>query len=135
MKSSVADHVFYRGEKLQVEFYFTDRGKMPAKEFLDDIPNPKVKGKLMAYAKMIADKGILYDENKYRMVERKERIYEFKIMAYRFFNIFSVGGRLIITNGYMKKSRKANRRELECAARIKKDYLNRIEKGIYYEKT
>lgn len=134
MRPAVEEYVFYRGKKLQVEFYFTDEGRMPAKEFLDKIPDPKIKAKLMTYAKLIAEVGALYDENKYRMVERKQRIYEFKPMAYRFFNIFFIGGKLIITNGYMKKSRKTSRQELDYAIRIKNDYLHRVKRGIYYEK-
>jgi len=29
------DYVFYQGEKFQVEFYYTEKGDLPAKEYLD----------------------------------------------------------------------------------------------------
>jgi hypothetical protein len=29
------DYIFYQGEKFQVEFYFTETGEIPAKEYLE----------------------------------------------------------------------------------------------------
>lgn len=134
MRPAVEEYVFYRGKKLQVEFYFTAEGRMPAKELLEGITEQKVSVKLTAFAKSIADEGILYDEKKFRIVERKRKIYEFKPLSYRFFNFFSSEGALIITNGYMKKSKKVDRQELSRAIRLKNDYLERVERDIYYEK-
>lgn len=134
MRPTVEEYVFYRGEKLQVEFYFTDEGKMPAKEFLEGIPGTKVVAKLMGYVKSIVEQGALYDERKFRLVGKKQKIYEFKPTAFRFFGFFSAGGKLIITNGYMKKSQKVKNDELERAIRCKNDYFYRLERGMYYEK-
>ena len=41
---------------------------------------------------------------------------------------------MIITNAYMKKSQKVNKRDLEKARNMKKAYGDRIKGGIYYEK-
>lgn len=134
MRPAVEEYIFYRGKKLRVEFYFTDEGRMPAKELLERIAEQKVTFKLAASVTWLADAGILYDERRYRIVERKHRIYEFKTAAYRFFNFFSSSGKLIIINGYMKKSKKIDKKELSRAVKLKKDYLERVEKGAYYEK-
>src|SRR3990167_1495021 len=109
MRSLAGEYVFYRGKKLQVEFYFTLEGKIPAKELLESIPEPKVIAKLMGYVKVMAEVGALYNEKKFRIVGKKQRIYEFKPTAFRFFSFFSGDGKLIITNGYMKKSKKVRR--------------------------
>jgi hypothetical protein len=29
------EYIFYRGDRYQVEFYFTQKGEMPAKEYID----------------------------------------------------------------------------------------------------
>lgn len=107
---------------------------MPAKEFLESIRSQNVVVKLAAFVKLIADKGILYDEQKFKIVDKKDRIYEFKPVGYRFFNFFYTGGKIIITNGYAKKSQKVDKKELRRAINLKKDYVQRTTGGKYYGK-
>ena len=128
------NYIFYQGEKFQVEFYFTETGTIPAKEYLENA-NLNVKTKLAALVKYIAEHGKLYDITKFRSVDPKEKIYEFKPVGHRFFNFFYEGGKIIITNAYMKKSQKLSRKDLEKAKMIKKDYINRVKGGTYYEKS
>ena len=125
-------YVFYRGKRLQVEFYYDLKGGLPAKEYLERL-SIKVKAKLAAFVKLIADEGRLYDEKKFRLASREEKIYEFKPLGHRFFNFFYSGGRLIITNGYLKKTQKVEKKELRKAVRMKKDYEYRVNTGSYYE--
>lgn len=132
MGPKTEEYIFYQGGKFQVEFYFNEKGEMPAKEFLEGISSEKVVVKLAAFVKLIADEGMLYDEQKFRIVDRKEKIYEFKPGGYRFFNFFYTGGKIIITNGYAKKSQKVDRKALKQAIRLKKDYIQRIAGGEYY---
>jgi len=127
------EYIFYQGERFQVEFYFTHAGKMPAKECLDTA-NLEVKVKLAALVKYISEQGRIYDITKYRLVDSKEKIYEFKPLQYRFFNFFYDGRKIIITNGYVKKSQKVSKKDLERASNIKKDYIFRLKGGSYYEK-
>jgi len=128
------DYIFYLGERFQVEFYFTDIGEMPAKEYLENTPLD-VKIKLAALVKYIAEHGKLFDITKFRQVDPKEKIFEFKPLGHRFFNFFYEGGKIIITNGYMKKSQKVSARDLEKARNMKKDYIARVRGGVYYEKS
>ncbi len=113
------EYIFYQGERFQVEFYFTETGKIPAKEYLEDT-SLDVKVKLAALVKYIAEYGKIFDITKFRLVDSKEKIYEFKPLQYRFFNFFYEGGKIIIANGYMKKSQKVSRKDLEKAKTIKK---------------
>lgn len=128
-----AEHIFYQGKKFQVEFYFTEKGKIPAKEYLEDT-SLNVKVKLAILVKYIAEHGKLFDIAKFRQVDSKEKIYEFKPVGYRFFSFFYKGGKIIIANAYMKKSQKVSRKDLEKAKIIKKNYIARVKGGIYYEK-
>ncbi len=128
------EYVFYQGKRFQVEFFFDEAGNMPAKEYVESLAEQKALVKLATFVKLIADEGILYDEQKFRIVDRQEKIYEFKPAGHRFFNFFYAGGKIIITNGYAKKAQKLNRRELARAIRFKNDYAARVSQGAYYEK-
>lgn len=126
------EYIFYQGEKFQVEFYFTEKGELPAKEYFDSSEH-QVKVKLLALVKYMAENGRLFDETKFRLVDKKEKIYEFKPMKERFFNFFTEGKRIILTNGYRKKSQKVDPKELRKAIHIKRDYEFRAKGGTYYE--
>lgn len=127
------DYIFYQGEKFQVEFYFTETGKIPAIEYLDQT-SLDVKVKLAALVKYIAEHGKIFDITKFRLVDSQEKIFEFKPVGHRFFNFFYEGRKIIITNGYMKKSQKVSRKDLERARKIKRDYIYRVTGGSYYGK-
>ena len=129
------DYIFYIGKKFQVEFYYTEDGTAPARELLENIDQKKVLVKLAAFVKMLADEGKLYDEQKFRIVENKERIYEFKPGGFRFFNFFYTGKKIIITNGYAKKSQKIDKKELKRAINYKNSYRKRASGGKYYEES
>ncbi|MGE0267344.1 MAG: type II toxin-antitoxin system RelE/ParE family toxin [Candidatus Omnitrophota bacterium] len=126
------DYILYTGEKFQVEFYFTEKGELPAKEYFDS-SEYQVKIKLLALVKYMAEYAKLFDESKFRLVDPKEKIYEFKPKDERFFNFFCADHRIIITNAYRKKGRKVNPGELRKAIRFKKDYESRIKESGYYE--
>ncbi|MBI3009210.1 MAG: type II toxin-antitoxin system RelE/ParE family toxin [Candidatus Omnitrophica bacterium] len=106
---------------------------MPAKEYLEDT-SLDVKVKLAALVKYVAEHGKIFNITKFRLVDSKEKIFEFKPLQYRFFNFFYEGEKIIITNGYMKKSQKVSRRDLWKARELKKDYIRRVKGGSYYEK-
>jgi len=129
---SQEEYVFYHGEKFQVEFYFTQKGKMPAKEFLG-IVDDQVRLKLLYLVKALAENGRICDETKFRLVNKQEKIFEFKPKEQRFFNFFCEGKKIIITNAYRKKGQKVDKIELNKAILYKMDYEFRSKGGIYYE--
>lgn len=104
---------------------------MPAREYFDSSER-QVQVKLLALVKYIAEHGRLFDETKFRIVDRKKKIYEFKPMAERFFNFFYEGRRIIVTNAYRKKGQKVDVRALARAINLKMDYERRVQGGTYY---
>ncbi len=134
VKQKTEQYVFYQGIKYQIEFYYTCGGSIPAKEFLETINQPKVPVKLAAFVKLIGDEGILYDKQKFRIVDKEKKIYEFKPGGFRFFNFFFKDRKIIITNGYAKKSQKVDKKELKRAINFKDDYTERVLQGEYYGK-
>ena len=127
------EYIFYQGEKFQVEFYFTETGEMPAKEYLEK-ESLEVQVKLAALVEYIADHGRLFNKTKFRKVDSKENIFEFKPADHRFFSFFYEGKRIIITSAYRKKTQKVSKRDLEKARILKKTYADRLKEGVYYEK-
>ena len=127
------DYIFYQGEKFQIEFYFTKTGKIPAKEYLEK-ESLDVQVKLSALVKHIADHGRLFDITKFRKVDSKDNIFEFKPVDHSFFSFFYKGRKIIITNACMKKSQKVSKGDLEKARNMKKAYTDRLKGSIYYEK-
>lgn len=103
IKPKTEEYIFYQGERFRVEFYFTENGELPAKDYLEKT-SLKIKAKLAALVKYIAEAGKIFDITKFRLVDTKEKIYEFKPLNYRFFNFFYKERKIIITNAYMKKS-------------------------------
>ena len=69
-----------------------------------------------------------------KSVDSRDNLFEFKPVNHRFFSFFYKSKKIIITNAYMKKSRKVSKRDLEKARNMKKAYADRIKGGIYYEK-
>jgi len=126
------DYIFFQGEKFQVEFYFTQNGHLPAKEYFDSAQQ-QVQVKLLALVQYMAQEGRIFDEAKFRLVDKKEKIFEFKPLSDRFFNFFYEGKKIILTNAYRKKGRKVDPRELARAINMKRDYEFRVKGGVYYE--
>ena len=126
------DFVLYQGQRFLVEFYFDEKGELPVKEYFD-AADRQVQIKLLALVKYMAEEGRIFDENKFRIVDKEERIYEFKLMAERFFNFFYEGRKIILTNAYRKKGQKLDHRELAKAIALKRDYECRVKDGRYYE--
>ncbi len=127
------DYVFCQGEQFQGEFYFTESGDMPAKESLAEAALD-VRVKMAVLVKYMSEQGKIYDENKYRIIDARDKIYEFKPLQFRFFNFFYEGKKIIITNGYVKKTQKVSRKDLERARNYRNDYISRVKGGIYYGK-
>ena len=73
----------------------------------------------------MADIGHIYDETKFRIEDKQNKIYCFKPRKERFFCFFFAGKKIIITSAYMKKKQKLDRKELVKAIQIRDEYLNK----------
>jgi hypothetical protein len=79
---------------------------------------------LLFLVKTIADSGRIYDERKFRIEDRQNKIYCFKPRDERFFCFFFTRRTIIISSGYTKKRRKLDRGELKKAIQIRREYLD-----------
>lgn len=99
-------------ESFSVIFYETPNGEQPAKLFLNEL-SEKQRAKTIRDLKLLETCG-----NKLR--EPTSKFLESRILYF-----FFVGKRIVLTNGFVKKSMKTPRNAIELALEYKQDYIER----------
>jgi len=105
--------------------YFHAEGQKVSKVYeyykkCDDV----TRASLLYLAKVMADIGRIYDETKFRIEDKKNKIYVFKPRHDRFFCFFFVNKEIIITSAYKKKRQKLDLKKLEKAVVIRSQYVD-----------
>jgi len=114
--------VIYVGECFTVEWYYDEKGYSQAYEFFLKTSDVQ-KRKLLVLVKRIAEYGRIFDITKFR--NEGDNIYAFKPNPDRYMSFFVFGRKIIITNGFCKKSDKLPDSEKELALQYRNNYLNR----------
>lgn len=116
--------------KWELIFYETENGKIPAIEFIRTLPD-KLKAKALKDLELLETYG-----NDLTMPYSKAMgngIFELRISQSnniaRMFYFFRVGNRIILTNGFIKKTQLTPPKELEKALKYKQDYEQREAKN------
>lgn len=109
-----------------VDFYRKEDGTAPVEDFLDSL-DVKMRNKALNSLRLLEEFG-----NRFREPHSKsmgEGLFELRIKfgsdISRVFYFFYTGDKIILTNGYIKKSRKTPKGELELAQKYKADYEGR----------
>jgi phage-related protein len=123
--------IAYAGSKFTIEWYYDESGHSQALEYAEALDNADRK-KLAALLMVIGDIGQLRNKQKFRY--EGDKIYAFKPKPHRFLAFFFVGGKVIITNAFAKKSDKLPPGEKDRALNCMKDYERRVQAGSYYAK-
>ena len=124
------EYIAYEGEHFTIEWYFDKKGQSQALEYFHDMSNSQ-KRKLLMLFKRIGDFGKISDKTKFR--NEHDGIYAFKPQPDRFLSFFTANKKIIVTEGFLKKSNKLPENIKNRAINIKADYLNRVKEGSYYE--
>lgn len=113
-------------DNFTVEFYETKEGERPAEEFLDEL-DVKMRGKLVMTLKVLQEQGNRLREPYSKHLE--DGIFEVRGKVgsdiSRVLYFFYYGERIILTNGFIKKTQKTPRGEIEKAKRYRKDFIER----------
>ena len=113
-------------EQFVVEFYETKDGQRPAEEFLDEL-DIKMRSKLVMTLKVLQEQGNRLREPYSKHLE--DGIFEIRGKVgsdiSRVLYFFYFGGRIILTNGFIKKTQKTPRGEIEKAKRYRDDFIER----------
>lgn len=118
------------GDEFTIEWYYKPNGKSPARDYFESLPEER-QNKLVKLLVVMARVGEVQNVEKFR--NEGDKIYAFKPHPDRFLCFFFIGSKIIVTNGFEKKSQKLPPEEKDRALRHQSDYIVRVNKGIYYE--
>ena len=110
-----------------VTFYKTVEGKCPIEDFLNSLPG-KVAQKVTWVLSLLEDLDIV-PSSYFKKLAGSEEIWECRIQfgsnIYRIFCFFDDRTVMVLTNGFMKKSQKTPRAEIERAEAYRREFLER----------
>ena len=109
-----------------VEYYEKEDGTFPAEEFLLSL-EPKMQAKMFREIELLEEYGNQLREPHSKMLD--DGIFEIRAKVSsditRILYLFVVNKKIILTNGFVKKTQKTPPSEIELAKKYRKDYLNR----------
>jgi phage-related protein len=113
--------------KRTVVFYTTVEGKCPVKDFLDALPS-KAAQKVTWVLRLLEDLDVI-PVTYFKKLTGTDEIWECRIQfgsnAYRLFCFLVDGDVVVLTHGFMKKTQKTPKSEIERAEAYRQDYLRR----------
>ena len=112
--------------KFVIEFYEKENGSVPVEEFLLGL-NIEMRAKLTGLVQILLEKGNMLREPYSKHLD--EGIFELRGKVgsdiSRVLYFFYYDGKIILTNGFVKKTMKTPKVEIERAKAYRKDYLER----------
>jgi len=114
--------LIYSGLMFTLEWYYDKSGKNFAREYYKETSREQ-KRKFFVLAKRMGDFGKISDTTKFR--NEGDGIYAFKPKPDRYLSFFTDEKKIIVTNGFTKKTNKLPKNEKDLAIRCRKDYLER----------
>ena len=121
-----ADCVIYSGIKYILEWYYDNNGKSGAYDYFIKT-SEDLQDKFLILAKKMGDIGKINNIEKFR--NEGDGIYAFKPQPDRYLSFFTDGKKIIVTNGFKKKTDKLPKNEKVLAMNYRKDYLDRKAGG------
>jgi phage-related protein len=110
----------------EIIFYDSEDGKCPVQDFLDSL-EPKLLAKTLRTIDLLEHNGTQLREPYSKMLE--DGIFELRTKQSsditRVLYFFFVGRKVVLTNGFVKKSQKTPKAEKELAKKYKVDYERR----------
>lgn len=116
---------------MRIEYYVLPNGRQPAEEYIRSL-DKGLRSKTFRTIRMLEQFGNLVGEPDSKHIE--DGIFELRTTmgsnTSRVLYFFVAGDRAILTHGFVKKTQRTPRREIERAKRYRKDYLERAEGGL-----
>ncbi len=115
---------------IDVDFYELSNGTEPVRDFLDGL-DIKLRAKMYREIDLLVMNGPELREPHSKHIE--DGIFELRAKQgsdiSRVLYFFFVGKKAILTNGFIKKTMKTPRAEIELAKKYRQDYMDRILNG------
>jgi len=115
----------------EVNFYQSENGKYPAKEFLDSFRG-KQANKITWVLEIFEDTSIVPTQY-FKKLKGTDDIWEIRVIfsgdIFRLLGFFETDGNFIITNGFVKKTQKTPLNEITIAEERKSNYYERKKRN------
>lgn len=113
--------------KFEVQFYEKENGKSPVEDFILGL-DMKLRAKLVGLLEILEENGNLLREPYSKHLE--DGIFEIRCKVgnniTRVLYFFYYEGKIILTNGFVKKTKKTPPEEIKLAKSRRKDYMERM---------
>lgn len=114
-------------KKFEVIFYEKENGECPIEEFINSL-DLKMKVKLIGLLELLEEKGYQIREPYSKLIE--DGIFELRCQVgnniTRVLYFFYVGEKIVLTNGFVKKTRKIPLEEIKIAKARRVDFKERM---------
>jgi phage-related protein len=120
------DCVIYAGSAYTIEWYYGQNDNSPAYDYFFKISQEQ-KRKFLVLIKRMGDFGKIYDKTKFTY--EGDKIYAFKPQPDRYLSFFTKDKKIIVTNGFWKKTQKIPSNEKELAIKYMNEYNTRNPGG------
>lgn len=115
-------------EEFEVLFYEKDSGECPVEEFLSGL-DTKMRAKMTGLLEILGEKGYSLREPYSKHLQ--DGIFEIRCKVgnniTRILYFFYYEGKIVLTNGFVKKSRKTPQEELRLAKIRRADFIERMD--------
>lgn len=109
--------------------YEKENGDIPVEDFLNSL-NPKMRAKMYGLLEILQEKGNMLREPYSKHLD--DGIFELRCKfgtdITRVLYFFYYKGKIILTNGFVKKTQKTPKKEIKTAKERRKDFIERIKK-------
>lgn len=119
-------------QNFEIIFYHASKGDCPVLRYLKSIDDKKLYAKILRDIELLKISGNLLHEPYSKSLSHG--LFELRTKQgsniSRIIYFFVVGNKIILTNGFIKKTNKTPKEELNKALKYKDDYINRfMDKG------
>lgn len=112
----------------EIEYYVTNSGNCPVKEFVDSL-SPEGKARYIFITKLMKDYGINVREPYVKQITGHRKLFEIRLKdrsgISRILYFAHTGRKLVLLHGFTKKTDKTPKKEIETAEQRMKDYIAR----------
>ena len=124
MKIDIKALMFLGGCMFEVVFYEKGSGEKPVEDFIDSL-EPKMRAKLVSVMEILEEKGNMLRMPYSQHIE--DGIFEVRAKVgsniSRVMCFFYYGRKIIMTNGFIKKTQKTPKNEIDLAKKYRKEFL------------
>lgn len=118
-------------KEFEIHFYENSRGKKPVEEFILSLDD-KMRAKTLRTIKLLQTNGYNLREPYTKHIN--DGIFEIRTQQgnniSRVFYFFVIDNRIVLTNGFIKKTQKTPPNEIKLAEDYRKDYMSRFGKEL-----